>query len=162
MNSQAAAVNHRLGGISEELHKGGIVTAVDGLAVADHASQAREFLDRAWGYLAEGDLHQASEKGWGAAAHMAKAVAQAQGWEYSRHDEFGVVLSDAWLATRDDRIRQAANAPHELHRNYYRRKRHLRAGWIEDHLLDVAGLLDALAPLARGDAEDAGREDVSR
>ena len=56
---------------------------VDG--VLGHASQAREFLNKARGYLAAGDLHQASEQGWGAAAHMAKAVAPAQGWPHERH-----------------------------------------------------------------------------
>ena len=46
-------------------------------AVADYRQQARVFLNESRQYLAEGDLHQASEKGWGAAAWMAKAVAEA-------------------------------------------------------------------------------------
>lgn len=54
-------------------------------AIADYRQQAREFLLKSRQYLADDDLHQASEKGWGAAAWMAKAVAQAQGWQYKRH-----------------------------------------------------------------------------
>ena len=50
--------------------------------IADYRDQAWDFLEKGRKYLAEGDLHQASEKGWGAAAHMAKAVAAARGWEY--------------------------------------------------------------------------------
>ena len=57
-------------------------------ATIEYIASAREFLTRAHNYLAEGDLHQASEKGWGAAAHIAKAVAAARGWEYERHDDF--------------------------------------------------------------------------
>ena len=49
-----------------------IVVSENADGVLGHASQAREFLNKARGYLAAGDLHQASEKGWGAAAHMAR------------------------------------------------------------------------------------------
>ena len=52
--------------------------------VADHVEIARNFLERSKSYLAQGDLHQASEKGWGAASHIIKAVAAANGWEYER------------------------------------------------------------------------------
>ena len=51
------------------------MTTSDTEAVADHVNQAREFLAKSREYLAQGDLHQASEEGWGAAAHMVKAVA---------------------------------------------------------------------------------------
>ena len=46
-----------------------------------HSETAGVFLTKAGGYLAEGDLLQASEKGWGAAAQMVKAVAEARGWD---------------------------------------------------------------------------------
>ena len=46
--------------------------------VGDYRQQSREFLTKGRTYLADGDLHQAAEKGWGAAAWMAKAVAEAQ------------------------------------------------------------------------------------
>ena len=67
----------------------------DPAVIEDYRSKSREFLARSRAYLAEGDLHQASEKGWGAAAWMAKAVATAQGWEYRKHDQFNVVLNNA-------------------------------------------------------------------
>ena len=37
----------------------------DSIAVADYATQAREFLAQSREYLANDRLHQASEKGWG-------------------------------------------------------------------------------------------------
>jgi diadenosine tetraphosphate (Ap4A) HIT family hydrolase len=65
------------------------------------------FLGKSREYLAEGDLHQASEKGWGAAAWMAKAAAEAHGWEYKKHDHFHVVLRNAMdgqSRSRDSRL----------------------------------------------------------
>ena len=59
---------------------------------ADCRDPAWDLLEKGRKYLAEGDLHQASEKGWGAAAHMAKAVAAARGWEYDTHADFSQVL----------------------------------------------------------------------
>ena len=38
--------------------------------VADYLYQAWDFLEKSRKYLAEGDLHQASEKGWGAATWL--------------------------------------------------------------------------------------------
>ena len=66
-----------------------------GDAVADHRARAAYFLQKAREFLAEGDLHQASEKGWGAAAHMVKAVAASYGLTYESHDEFDHVLEQA-------------------------------------------------------------------
>ena len=66
-----------------------------GNAVVDHRERAKYFLKRGRQYLADDDLHQASEKGWGAAAHMVKAAAAAGGWSYQNHDEFGDVLDKA-------------------------------------------------------------------
>ncbi|MXX19662.1 MAG: HEPN domain-containing protein [Dehalococcoidia bacterium] len=120
----------------------------DPSVIADHESQAREFLEKARDYLSAGDLHQASEKGWGAAAHMAKAVAVAQGWEYETHADFSVVLNQAWQATGNDRLRDLRGIANELHGNYYRRKRHLNAEVIEQDIESVAELMAALVPLA--------------
>ena len=119
-------------------------------AITDYRQQAREFLTRAWEYLAQGDLHQASEKGWGAAAHMVKAVAEAQGLSYQTHDEFSLVLDDACQWLDSDRPRVLGNSAQELHRNYYKRKIHLRARVVERNLNDVTDLLDLLTPLANG------------
>ena len=117
-------------------------------AVADYEAQAREFLGKAREYLAQGDLHQASEKGWGAASHMAKAVALAQGWSYDTHAEFSVVLNQARQATGEDRLRGLRGIANDLHGNYYRRKRHLDAEEITRDIASMAEPLELLAPLA--------------
>ena len=91
--------------------------------VGDYRQQAREFMVKSRRYLAEGDLHQASEKGWSAAAWMAKAVAEAQGWQYTRHDEFAVVMRRAQQRSGDARLRQMRAVANELHGYFYTRKR---------------------------------------
>lgn len=115
--------------------------------VADHATQAREFLDLAREFLASGNLHQASEKGWGAAAHMTKAVAAAQGWEYATHADFSSILYEARRLSGNPRIHELRGVPNELHTNYYKRKRHLNADAIGEDIEAVAELLALLAPL---------------
>ena len=123
------------------------MTTSDNEAVADHVNQARDFLAKSREYLAQGDLHQASEKGWGAAAHMVKAVAIAQSWEYERHSDFSQVLNLAYLATNDERIRLLRGIPNELHGNYYRRKRHSDGGMVGRDLERTAEMLALLQPL---------------
>ena len=116
--------------------------------VDDYRRTAREFLVKSRRYLADGDLHQASEKGWGAAAWMAKAVAEAQGWQYARHDEFADVINRARLLSGDDRLRGYRRVANELHGYFYTRKRFLDAEDIADGLDQIARLLDILEPLA--------------
>ena len=116
-------------------------------AVGDYCRQAREFLTKSRQYLADGDLHQASEKGWGAAAWMAKAVAEAQGWPYSRHDEFAGVINRARLRSGDARLRAFRRAANELHGCFYTRKRFLDAVDIGEGLDEIATMLDILEPL---------------
>jgi hypothetical protein len=124
----------------------------DPTATGDYRQQARKFLAKSREYLAEGDLHQASEKGWGAAAWMAKAVATAQGWEYSRHDQFSVVLNNARLLTADDRLRGLRSIANDLHGNYYKREFLLSADAVELDLNSIAELLDILEPLTEASA----------
>ena len=124
----------------------------DPTATGDYRQQARKFLAKSREYLAEGDLHQASEKGWGAAAWMAKAVATAQGWEYSRHDQFSVVLNNARLLTADDRLRGLRSIANDLHGNYYKREFLLSADAVELDLNSTAELLDILEPLTEASA----------
>ena len=119
----------------------------DGAAVADYRQQARIFLSHSRQFLAEDDLHQASEKGWGAAAWMAKAVAEAQGWQYNKHDEFSTVLNDARRLTGDERLRGLRSIANGLHSNFYRRKFLLNAESIGVALDQIAVLLDILEPL---------------
>ena len=119
--------------------------------VGDYRQKAREFLAKSRQYLADDDLHQASEKGWGAAAWMAKAVAEAQGWKYTRHDEFSDVLNRARLLTGDDSLRNFRRIANELHGYFYTRKRFLDAEDIADGLDHITELLDVLEPLAIAD-----------
>ena len=119
----------------------------DPVAVEDYRRQAREFLEKARVYLADDDLHQASEKGWGAAAWMAKAIAVTHGWEYNQHAHFGVVLQNASDVTGDDRLRVFRAVAYELHQNFYTRKRFLSDRAIGLSLDNIAELLDALEPL---------------
>lgn len=127
-----------------------------GEAVADYRQQARLFLAKSRQYLAEDDLHQASEKGWGAAAWMAKAVAEAQGWEYNRHAQFNTVMyqaqdlcGDARLddLRGDARLDDLRGNANELHGYFYTRKVFLRADVINRGLDRMATLLDILEPL---------------
>ena len=116
-------------------------------AVGDYRRQAREFMLKSRQYLADGDLHQASEKGWGAAAWMAKAVAEAQGWKYTRHDEFTDVINRARILSGDVRLRSLRRAANELHGYFYTRKRFLDAADIGEGLDEIAAMLDILEPL---------------
>ena len=118
--------------------------------VADYRQQSREFLAKGRGYLANGDLHQAAEKGWGAAAWMAKAVAEAQGWQYSRHDEFFTVMYQAQDITGESRLENLRRVANELHGFFYTRKIFLRPDVISRNLDQVELLLDLLQPLTDG------------
>ena len=123
----------------------------DGEAVADYGQQAHVFLTKSHQYLAEDDLHQASEKGWGAAAWMAKAVADAQGWEYERHAQFNVVLNNARRLTGDVRLLGMAGIANDLHGNFHTRKRFLDAESVSLSLDQIAILLEILEPLTETD-----------
>ena len=114
--------------------------------VADHVGLARNFLERSKSYLAQGDLHQASEKGWGAAAHIIKAVAAANNWEYDRHDDFDTVIINARQRYRQPSLRQYGNSAHSLHRNYYKRNPLLNASVIEEEIGDVERMMNILQP----------------
>ena len=115
--------------------------------IADYAAQAEEFLAKSREYLAQGDLHQASEKGWGAAAHMAKAVAVAQGWTYDTHADFSTVMYGARQLTGNASLIAARSIANELHFNYYKRKRHLNADAIGEDLDVITEMLEVLHPL---------------
>ena len=119
----------------------------EGYAIADYREQAHEFLSQSRIYLAEGKLHQASEKGWGAAAHMAKAVALARGWQYTKHNHFNHVLNESRRLTQNDKLPGLRGVANDLHGYYYERKRHLEAEAIGVDLDNIAELLDILEPL---------------
>ena len=115
--------------------------------VGDYRSQAWEFLAKSKQYLADGDLHQASEKGWGAAAHMVKAVAEAKGWEYEMHDQFRTALRNARQWLRNEQLRTLGYSAEALHKNYYQREIFLDSEDIRADLEDVELMLNILQPL---------------
>ena len=125
-------------------------------AVGDYRQQARQFMLKSRQYLADGDLHQASEKGWGAAAWMAKAVAEAQGWPYTRHDEFAAVINRARILSGDARLRNLRRVANELHGYFYTRRRFLDAADIGEGLDEIAAMLDILEPLTTPEPHQAG------
>ena len=112
-----------------------------------HTAQAREFLDRAGQHLADGDLHQASEKGWGAAAHMAKAAALVQGWEYDRHSHFHRVMNQARRLSGNDRLPFLHGRAEILHVNFYELTGDLDPVTIGEDLASMGELLDVLEAL---------------
>ena len=105
----------------------------------------RDLLSKAWDYLAEGDLLQASEKGWGAAAQMVKSVAEAKGWPHNGHHELWRTVNKLVAQTGDRDIRTLFGSADSLHTNFYE-------GWLpdetgEDYLSTVSTLLTKLEPL---------------
>ena len=114
--------------------------------VADHVELARNFLERSKSYLAEGDLHQASEKGWGAASHIIKAVAAANGWEYESHDQFENVVVNARQRYRQPGILDMSRAGEALHKNYYKRGLLLNANIIREDIQKVESMVNILQP----------------
>ena len=127
----------------------------DSDAVGDYRQQSRYFLGKSREYLADGDLHQASEKGWGAAAWMTKAVAERNGWAYRRHEEFYVVLDRVQDLTGNNRLLELQGVATMLHRNFYTRGILLNPVNIEASLGLMAELLDLLEPLTAGVNEGA-------
>ena len=115
--------------------------------IVDHVELAKNFLARSQGYLADGDLHQASEKGWGAAAHIMKAVAAANGWDYEHHDQFDMVVQNARQRYWQPSLRQYGDSAEFLHRNYYRHPSLLNASVIRERIDDVERMVSVLEPL---------------
>ena len=120
-------------------------------AVADYRQQARQFLARSRQYLAEDDLHQASEKAWGAAAWMAKAVAERHGWKYDRHEHFNDIVNRARRLSGYADLSDLRSRANELHGYFYTRKVFLSSQDIGEGLDRIATLLDILEPLTESD-----------
>ena len=90
-----------------------------GACAAYHTEIAAEFLVKARGYLGEGDLLQASEKGWGAAAQMVKAVAEARDWRHQTHADLYRVVSRLADELADERLQVLFHSANALHQNFY-------------------------------------------
>jgi len=89
--------------------------------IRKHIAQAREYWTKAPGYLAEGDLCQAGEKGWGTVAQLTKAMATLRGWQHYDH----VAIQEAVTALAEespeqmDTIYDGLAAAEQLHGNFY-------------------------------------------
>ena len=127
--------------------------------VNGYQAQARDFLSKSRGYLADNKLHQAAEKGRDAAENMTKAVAAAYGWEYGRQRGFIATLNNVYHLTGNDRLLDLRSRANDLSQIQYERKRHLDAEIIGEDIEGVAELLDLLEPLLAADvAPDGGGE----
>ena len=85
-----------------------------------HNATGRDFMAKAWKYLDEGDLAQASEKGWGAAAQMVKAAAESRNWRHNGHAELYRAID---RLSDDEQLRALFHAASSLHINFYE-------GWL--------------------------------
>ena len=89
--------------------------------IRKHIAQAREYWTKAPGYLAEGDLCQAAEKGWGTVAQLTKAMATLRSWEHYDH----VAIQEAVTALAEESPEQMETiydglaAAEQLHGNFY-------------------------------------------
>ena len=113
-----------------------------------YAEASREFMGKAYQYLAEDDLAQASEKGWGAAAQMVKAVAEERGWPHRHHRLLYEVIEDLVDETGDEDLARWFDRASRLHTNFYENWMRPRA--VERCLRDVQDLVNRLEPLIEG------------
>lgn len=110
--------------------------------VERYQSTGRDFMAKAWKYLAEGDLRQASEKGWGAAAQMVKCAAQRRRWRHRSHQSLFTVIDRLAGESGNSRLVALFRSASALHFNFYE-------GWmsrtaVEDGLRDVSELVERL------------------
>ena len=110
-----------------------------------YSDLSAEYLRQAKGYLAEGDLSQASEKGWGAAATAVKAVAAARGMNHSTHRQLHVALQALARETGDDDLRSDFGHASELHINFY--ENWLDVETVTLYLSQVERLLERLSEM---------------
>ena len=113
-----------------------------------YQSTGREFMTKAWKYLAEGDLRQASEKGWGATAQMVKCVAQRRRWRHQSHPLLFTVIDRLEAETGDHRLGTLFHVASSLHVNFYEGWMSRRA--VERGLRDVSELVERLDALLDG------------
>lgn len=80
---------------------------------------SRDYMQRAEGYLQQGDLVQASEKSWGAAACALKAIAEERGWHHQSHSLlFDISNQLADELGRTD-LRDMFLSAKSMHQNFY-------------------------------------------
>ena len=116
------------------------------LESANHyAAASRGVMGKAWEYLAENDLPQASEKGWGAAAQMVKAVAEERGWPHRSQHLLYEVIEELVDETGDPELSDLFQRASVLHVNFYEYR--LRPRTVRRALQATQELITRLEPL---------------
>ena len=115
-----------------------------------YAVASLELMVKARGYLREGDLRQASEKGWGAAAQMVKAVAE--NWKdadvvHGRHQDLRALVAGLATADREPDLDIAFHAAQDLHENFY--ENNLPQYIVDLDLRQVNEFITKMAPQLR-------------
>ncbi len=116
-------------------------------ATSEYIDASHEYMGKAYQYLSENDLPQASEKAWGAAAEMVKAVAEERGRYHKSHRVLYEIIDDLADETGDSDIARIFHVASDLHINYY--ERWLPSRTVRQGVNDVQTLLDKLEPLAQ-------------
>ena len=95
-----------------------------------HKAASHDFMEKAWKYLDEGDLVQASEKGWGAAAQMVKAAAEARDWRHKSHVELYRAVDRLADESDDEQLQELFHFASSLHINFYE-------GWMPRRMVRI-------------------------
>ena len=82
-------------------------------------NMSREYMERAEGYLRQGDLKQASEKSWGAAACALKSIAEQRGWQHRSHSLLNDISSQVADELSRPDLHDMFAVPRSLHQNFY-------------------------------------------
>lgn len=115
-----------------------------------YADASREYMGKAWQYLADNDLPQASEKGWGAAVELVKAISEERGWVHDTHRVLFRNVHRLVNETGDRELITLFGMGHNLHINFY--ENWLHPDFVRDYLQGVQTLLGKLEPLLTGAA----------
>ena len=110
-----------------------------------YREQGRVFLTRAFEYLNNGDLYQASEKGWGAAAQMVKAVAQSRDWEHNFHGHLVRAVGRLSRETANREFSSLFSFARSLHQNFY--EGDLDQEEVADYLSHVSAFVEKMDAL---------------
>jgi hypothetical protein len=107
-------------------------------------------MDKARGYLQEGDLRQASEKGWGAAAQIVKAIAE--NWRdhdvtHGRHQDLRALVGGLSAADREPDLFLMFTAAQDLHENFY--ENNVPEYIVNLNVEQTAGFIDRIVPQLR-------------
>ncbi len=112
-----------------------------------YLAASREYMGKAYQYLADNDLPQAGEKAWGAAAEVVKAIAEERGRYHSSHRVLYQIVDDLAQEVGDPDITRMFQVASDLHINYY--ERWLPVSTVQRGVADVQAFVDKLEPLAR-------------